>query len=700
MSRRLHFSLPLLLLLLLCLPAEAKNVEAIHIEANRIIYNQKNNSYYASGNCTISNAEYTLHADELYFDKTTYTATLDGHISIADRKGNWIKGSHARLNLMRYKGYIDNATMYVATSGLYLSAKRIVMLSKKRYYIEDAYLTSCKCSNIGTCLREGKSTWSVTSKHTYLVLDNYVFTYPVTFRVKSTPVMFMPFVTRSLARKRKTGFLSPAVGYSSRKGIKYEQPFFINISPSQDITVTPFLYTKTGAGIETEYRFFWSKNIKGIWNITSFNQKHTIDGMYKKIRLYLRAREYFNLGNYGFFKYDINIVNDRNNLRILDRGNLNLSSDRYTKSTATYSLTKGNYWVNITAYYYQDLLSSTNRFTLQKLPEMQFGITNKKLFKNLTLDLTDTAAYNFRIEGDRGYSNDLSYAFSYPFKLGPLSLLPSVGAHQLYAYWKTAPSTNHHSRRSFIPDYSFRIKTSLFRVYKPSESTAIKHTITPSVTYRYIPDRYQDAFPDFVPVYPKTNSISFTLENRLKIREESGGRMHYRELLYLKLTQPYDFAKTYHTPWPAMYEELKFHPFEWLDITSKAHYSTAHGLFLDSDESLRLNLKRFGIQAEYLMSRDPDSLERTDEGVAFTLYMYPTRHLYSYAYVEKSLFGDYYPHKRIGVKYDGSCYSLGIDIYSNQVPVENKSGSYTHQTDTGFWITLVLKGLLKIQKGQ
>jgi len=673
----------------------------VHIKADNIIYNKKLNVYYAKGHCVIYTQAYTIKSNAASYFKNSSLAQVEGNVTIENKKGDWIKGSSGTINTSTFKGFIDNATMFIKSDDIYIKAKRIIMNSKEKYYISEGTITGCKCPQFIRGNPKAHPKWSIWAKNTYVVKNDYIFSYPVVFKARNIPLFFSPVLSRSLANKRKTGFLFPALGYSSKDGIKYVQPFFINISPSQDVTLKPFINTFSGYGLESQYRFYWTKHSKGKWDITLFKEKKpygTSDN--KKLRVYTKAVQQADLAQYGNFSYDINIVNNKDNLRVLNRDNIEISSDRYTTSKAFYSITKGVYSLNINGYFYQDLIADNNRETLQKLPEIKFDITNKKLWNNLTLDFDQTATNNFRIEGNRGYSSSTTGFLSYPFKISYFSIVPKIGAHELYAYWENAPSNNHFSRRSFIPEYSINTKTSLYRVFTTNNTdglVALKHTVNPSLTYTYIPQRDQSKFPDFVSEYSKTNNINFTLENILTTKNRDNSTISYREFFYNKISQEYDFTKEYHTPFPPLYEETRFSPLTYLSFASKAHFSTYKGMFTDSDEEININTKTKGASFGYVMSRD-SNYKINNESAKATLYLYPIKNLYTYVYVERSLNEGYYPQKKVGFMYNEDCWGIGLDLYVNRIAEENSDGTYSRRKNIGFWVTISLKGIGTVKK--
>ncbi len=686
------------LLLLFTSPVFAETI--IHVKADSITRYKKINSYFAKGNCLIYDDTYKLTGDKAQFNKLTYIADIEGNVNLTDNSGNWIKGTRGIFNFSSYRGFIDNAVMFIKSDELYIKAKRIIISDKNKYYVDNAVITGCKCDKFLKGDKNAHPKWSIKAKHNYIVKGDYIFSYPVTFKARNVPVFFTPFLTKNINTKRKSGFLFPSLGYSSKNGFKYEQPFFWAISDSQDATITPFTYGRAGYGLFSEYRFYWTKNSKGKWNVTLFKEKKSYGkSTVKKKRLSIKATQNVDLKKYGTFSYDLNLVNDKDNLRVINNDNMELTSSRYTKSTASYYVSKNEYSLGINSYYYQDLIAENNKSTLQTLPEIKFSIVNKKLWKNLTLDLSDTASNNFRIKGKRGYDNNLTAALSYPFKISYFSIVPKIGEHYLYAYWKDTNLNKKYSERAFIPFYSIEAKTGIEGIFLNNNKSGFKgvrHTMTPSLKYQYIPYR-KYKFPDFVSTYSKTNTVTATLENTVTGKYINDSKADYRELLYNKISQDYDFAKANHIPFPPIYEETRLSPFKDITFSSKAHFSTYKGMFKDSDEDLNLTFNNYGISAGYIMSRDTN-YKRVDESLKSKVFIYPIKKLYLYAYIEKSIFNHYYPQRKLGFMYNEDCWGIGLDLYVNEIPEEQDNGDYERRKNTGFWLTFVLKGIGEIKR--
>jgi LPS-assembly protein len=69
------------------------------------------------------------------------------------------------------------------------------------------------------------------------------------------PILRLPAISFPIGDARKTGLLFPSLGSSSSSGVQLSVPYYFNLAPNQDLTLTPTYYSKRGLDIETEYRF-------------------------------------------------------------------------------------------------------------------------------------------------------------------------------------------------------------------------------------------------------------------------------------------------------------------------------------------------------------------------------------------------------------------------------------------------------------
>ncbi len=75
------------------------------------------------------------------------------------------------------------------------------------------------------------------------------------FYVAGVPVLYLPYFAFPVTSQRQSGLLFPNITSSSANGIDYSQPFYWNIAPNYDATITPRILTNRGIQLNTEFRY-------------------------------------------------------------------------------------------------------------------------------------------------------------------------------------------------------------------------------------------------------------------------------------------------------------------------------------------------------------------------------------------------------------------------------------------------------------
>ena len=69
------------------------------------------------------------------------------------------------------------------------------------------------------------------------------------------PVLYTPYISFPVTAARKTGFLFPDIGRSSKGGFEFATPYYFNLAPNYDLVVTPRLMTRRGVQGAGEFRY-------------------------------------------------------------------------------------------------------------------------------------------------------------------------------------------------------------------------------------------------------------------------------------------------------------------------------------------------------------------------------------------------------------------------------------------------------------
>ena len=74
-------------------------------------------------------------------------------------------------------------------------------------------------------------------------------------RFKGVPIFYLPYMSFPLSDARKSGLLTPEIGSSGRSGRELRVPYYWNIAPNYDATITPRLLTSRGVQLGTQFRY-------------------------------------------------------------------------------------------------------------------------------------------------------------------------------------------------------------------------------------------------------------------------------------------------------------------------------------------------------------------------------------------------------------------------------------------------------------
>ena len=72
---------------------------------------------------------------------------------------------------------------------------------------------------------------------------------------KGVPLVYLPIVSFPVGDARKSGFLFPVVGQSNRNGFEVAAPWYWNIAPNYDATITPGYMSKRGLTLGGDFRY-------------------------------------------------------------------------------------------------------------------------------------------------------------------------------------------------------------------------------------------------------------------------------------------------------------------------------------------------------------------------------------------------------------------------------------------------------------
>ncbi|SPC07129.1 LPS-assembly protein LptD [Cupriavidus taiwanensis] len=187
-----------------------------------------------------------VKGDKLTYDQDTDEAFAQGNVRMS-RAGTLAVGPEARLKVEANEGYMLSPDYYFQQTGGTGKAERIDFLDQNRSTARQASYTTCSPDN---------ADWYFSANRIDLDSDRQVgVAYGGVLNFFGVPVAAAPAFSFPLNDDRRSGFLPPLMGYSSKSGFDLTAPYYVNIAPNRDLTIYPRLMTERGLQLGGEYRY-------------------------------------------------------------------------------------------------------------------------------------------------------------------------------------------------------------------------------------------------------------------------------------------------------------------------------------------------------------------------------------------------------------------------------------------------------------
>ncbi len=178
------------------------------------------------------------------FDERNQTFALEGDVRLQEA-GALLLGERASVNLREGDAEIDEAR-FVFYEGSYRGSADRLEREDGVIRVRNARFTRCE---------PGNDSWQVIAGRVEIPEDGKVArARNARLNVGPVPVFWTPYLQFPLTGERQSGFLMPSVGYSSESGLDVALPYYLNLAPNYDATLTPRIMTDRGFLGEVEFR--------------------------------------------------------------------------------------------------------------------------------------------------------------------------------------------------------------------------------------------------------------------------------------------------------------------------------------------------------------------------------------------------------------------------------------------------------------
>ena len=206
------------------------------------------------GNAHLLRSDSQIRADSLRYDQRTDRMQAQGHVRI-ERNERIYTGSYLDLDVERFQGFFTDITYQLGNEKGHGEALRADFADKDHMTARQGTYTTCRRKPGPDWMPE----WVLTT--TQLNIDNEEEigkAQGAYLHFQGVPVLPVPPFSFPITEKRKSGLLPPLFGIDSVNGLELATPYYFNLAPNYDLTVTPDFMVQRGVNVESQLRLLGS----------------------------------------------------------------------------------------------------------------------------------------------------------------------------------------------------------------------------------------------------------------------------------------------------------------------------------------------------------------------------------------------------------------------------------------------------------
>lgn len=483
----------------------------VDVDTGALTYQQDSGILVLSGGVDVRRAQERVVADRLTYDRNTGDIKTEG-ATLLDRPGLRMIGDRALLNLETDQGQMhDVSYRFSDSANLRGTADLAELLNPSQTRYSGLVYSTCP---------PGTNAWSIKASKLKLDQDEGIgVARDARLRIKGVPVAYTPYLRFPIDDRRRSGFLIPTIGTSDESGFELTVPYYWNIAPNLDATLSPQFLSERGLLMGTEVRYMTRRD-RGRIEAEFMPNDAKYDGDSPRWAVNLEEDGTW-LGRFRTL-LEYSAVSDDQYLQDFGNG-LDITSTRrlLQRGALTYA---GRGWSLLTAlegYQTVDPETTPEQRPYGRLPQVLFNLNPVKVGAGLHASVN--AEYDYFDHNHIVYGQRLAMqpSLSLPLRRSYGHLTPRVSLNLSgYDLSNTAPSQPTSPSHS-IPTVEVDGKLVFERDRSWFGNSAVQ-TLEPRLYYLYTPFEDQSETPVFDSSVLNFNFVNLFRNNRFTGRDRIG----------------------------------------------------------------------------------------------------------------------------------------------------------------------------------
>jgi len=338
-----------------------------HLTAEQIEYDQNRDLVIASGKVEIMQGDRILLADTLIYNQSTESVSAKGNVMLLEPSGEVLFANSVELTNEMKDGIIKQLRLRMIDNSL--MAANDGRKQGPITHMSKAVFSPCKLCEENP---ENPPLWQI--KANQVIHDNeaHDIEYKDAFlEMFGVPVLYTPYFSHPDPWvERRSGLLTPSFG-TSNLGFTSKIPYYFDINPQMDATLTPIYTADQGLVMAGEFREqLKNGKIKIEGSITRADRTSNEQVTEKdKIRGHIKANGRFDINRTWRWGFDAYRATDDTYLRLYE-----FDGEQVLKSRLFGEGFRGRNYASFDSYLFQDLRSDIlSDATAQILPVLDYN---------------------------------------------------------------------------------------------------------------------------------------------------------------------------------------------------------------------------------------------------------------------------------------------------------------------------------------
>jgi len=444
-----------------------------------------------TGGVILRRGDKVAGADSARFEPATRSLLLEGNVRYEDL-GTRIRSDFAEFSYDSGRVRFEGAVFSLGANNAHGAAEAAEINEQGRLELDGVSYTTCP---------PGSNDWVIEAKDIDLDTRQGVGTARgMKLRFQGIPILYAPYLSFPIGDARKSGILTPEIGSTQRSGTELRVPYYINLAPNYDATITPRLLTDRGLQIQTKFRYLTESmggtaNADYLPNDEIFNDERAFASW--KHRLFFAGgwRNRIDISGVSDSQYfeDLGGSLSASSITHLDR---NINFDYHTDHLSFFAQVQDFQTID-------DAITPVDE-PYQRVPQLLMRGLWPQQWLGLQIGLAGELVNFDRDVGVTGWRLNLVPEVALPISRPGWFVRPAVALdYTRYDLSNTALGQSKNPDRT-VPIASFDFGLILERAMKNS---ARIQTIEPRVLYAYVPFREQANLPVFDTIMPYFNLV-------------------------------------------------------------------------------------------------------------------------------------------------------------------------------------------------